>query len=140
MSACVDQASCTFSLHDGGARRPSSETSATKDEKMSRRIICFGFALIVASASQGLGVSAYAQSSVAPAVLPEQIAGCDAGVKIDGTTAEQTKKKIEAAGYTQVRDLAKACDNVWHGTAVNKDGVSGNVMVTPQGEVMPEGN
>jgi len=102
---------------------------------MSRRIVSLGVALVIATASQGLGFSAYAQSS-----MPEQIAGCDAGVKIDGTTAEQTKKRIEAAGYKQVHDLAKACDNVWHGTAVNKDGVAGNVMVTPQGEVMPEGN
>jgi len=69
-----------------------------------------------------------------------QIAGCEAGTKIDGTTAAETKKKIEAAGYTQVHDLAKACDNVWHAVATNKDGATGNVMVTPQGEVMPEGN
>lgn len=69
-----------------------------------------------------------------------QLASCEAGVKIDGTTAEQAKKRIEAAGYTQVKDLSKGCDNVWHGNAVNKDGVAGNVMVTPQGEVMPEGN
>jgi len=69
-----------------------------------------------------------------------QIAGCEAGTKIDGTTAAETKKRIEAAGYTQVHDLAKACDNVWHAVATNKDGVTGNVMVTPRGEVMPEGN
>ena len=69
-----------------------------------------------------------------------QIAGCEAGAKIDGTTATETKKKIEAAGYSQVHDLAKGCDNVWHAVATNKDGVSGNVMVTPQGAVMPEGN
>ena len=78
--------------------------------------------------------------TVAQADTPVQLAGCDAGVKIDGTTAAETKKKIEAAGYTQVHDLMKACDNVWHGVATNKDGVSGNVMVTPQGEVMAEGN
>jgi len=102
---------------------------------MSRRIVSIGFALVMAAAGQAVIEPVAAQASTMV-----QIAGCDAGVKIDGTTAEQTKKHIEAAGYTQVRDLTKACDNVWHGTAVNKDGTAGNVLVTPQGEVMPEGN
>jgi hypothetical protein len=68
------------------------------------------------------------------------LASCETGAKIDGTTAEQTKKRIEAAGYRQVKDLNKGCDNVWHGTAVDKDGNPGNVLVTPQGQVLPEGN
>jgi|GEM_PF-1189859 len=102
---------------------------------MSIGIVPYGLALVLAFGSQALLQPAMAQSA---SVI--QVAGCEAGTKIDGTTAEQTKKKIEAAGYTQVKDLQKGCDNVWHGTAVNKDGVGGNVMVTPQGEVMPEGN
>ena len=102
---------------------------------MSIGIARYGLALALALGSQVLLQSAMAQSA---AVI--QVAGCEAGTKIDGTTAEQTKKRIEAAGYTQVKDLQKGCDNVWHGTAVNKDGVGGNVMVTPQGQVMPEGN
>jgi hypothetical protein len=102
---------------------------------MSRRIFCIGFALVMASAGQAVIGSVEAQAGTFI-----QIAGCEAGAKIDGTTVAQAKKYLEAAGYTQVRDLTKACDNVWHATAVNKDGTAGNVLVTPQGEVMPEGN
>src|SRR5262249_46632468 len=45
-------------------------------------------------------------------------AGCMAGERIDGTTADQAKRKIEAAGFTDVRDLSKGCDNYWHGEAM----------------------
>src|SRR5262249_14745269 len=37
-------------------------------------------------------------------------AGCSASDKIDNTTADQTKHKILAAGYTNVADLKKGCD------------------------------
>lgn len=69
-----------------------------------------------------------------------QLAACEAGDRVDGTTAAETRKKIEAAGYRQVRDLVKGCDNFWHASAVSKDGVQGNVLVTPTGEVWPDGN
>ncbi|HVJ43612.1 MAG TPA: PepSY domain-containing protein [Dongiaceae bacterium] len=101
---------------------------------MLKNTICLALALALSSGSQiFLAVPSQATATIL-------LADCEAGVKIDGTSLEQTKKRIEAAGYTQVKDLKKGCDNVWHGTAVNKDGVGGNVMVTPQGEVMPEGN
>jgi hypothetical protein len=66
-------------------------------------------------------------------------AGCSPGDKIDGSTADEAKHKIEAAGYTQVSDLKKGCDNYWHAIAM-KDGASVGVVVSPQGEVMTEGN
>ncbi len=66
-------------------------------------------------------------------------AACDPEDKPDKTTATDARKKIEAAGYRQVTDLKKGCDNVWHGRAV-KDGVPVAVMVTPQGQVMLETN
>jgi hypothetical protein len=93
--------------------------------------------LALVAISQGAVLASATQAQTA---LPLVLASCEAGAKIDGTTAEQTRKRIEAAGYTQVKDLNKGCDNVWHGTAVDKDGNPGNVMVTPQGQVMPEGN
>ncbi len=65
-------------------------------------------------------------------------AACSAGDRIDGTTADYAKGKFEAAGYAQVRDLTKGCDNFWHGKAM-KDGVDVNVLLTPNGEVMQEG-
>jgi hypothetical protein len=64
-------------------------------------------------------------------------AACEAGEKIDKTTVEDTRRVIEKAGYRQVRQLKKGCDNFWHGTAT-KDGAIAYVVVSPQGEVMTE--
>lgn len=66
-------------------------------------------------------------------------AACDTGTKIDKTTVEETRKKIEAAGYRQVHDFRKGCDNYWH-AAATKDGKPINVVVSPEGEVMTEGD
>ncbi len=70
---------------------------------------------------------------------PDQQPGCHYGEKIDGTTADDARKHIEAAGYTNVRALKKSCDNFWHGRA-SINGVDTNVLVTPQGQVSPEGD
>ena len=64
-------------------------------------------------------------------------AACEAGEKIDKTTVEDTRKTIEKAGYRQVHELKKGCDNFWHATA-SKDGVVVAVVVTPKGDVMTE--
>ncbi len=66
-------------------------------------------------------------------------AACSPGDKIDDTTADQAKQKIEAAGYDQVTGLKKGCDNYWHAIAI-KDGASVGVVVSPTGEVMTEGS
>jgi hypothetical protein len=63
---------------------------------------------------------------------------CSASDKIDGSTADSARRKMTAAGYRQVRDLKKGCDNYWHGKAV-KDGGATNVVLSPRGDVMPEG-
>lgn len=108
----------------------------------------FAVALIAGSALSAMAMPANAdqigadQNGNPQAGTPQiiQLASCMAGDKINGSTAEQTKKKIEAAGYTHVRDLQKGCDNFWHGVAVNKDGQETNVLVTPEGEVKLDGN
>jgi hypothetical protein len=64
---------------------------------------------------------------------------CAAGDKIDGSTAEQAKAKLEAAGYTNITGLEKGCDNVWHAQAQNA-GNPVNVMVAPDGSVNQETN
>lgn len=64
---------------------------------------------------------------------------CADGDKIDGSTAEQAKAKLEAAGYTDVTGLEKGCDNVWHAQARNA-GSAVNVMVSPDGSVNQETN
>ncbi|MCC6468127.1 MAG: PepSY domain-containing protein [Alphaproteobacteria bacterium] len=66
-------------------------------------------------------------------------AGCDPEDKPDKTTATDARKRLEAAGYRQVSDLKKGCDNVWHGRAT-KDGAAVSVIVTAQGQVMLETN
>ncbi|MBI1206428.1 MAG: hypothetical protein GC191_03960 [Azospirillum sp.] len=67
------------------------------------------------------------------------LAGCEYGEKIDGSTADQAKRKFEAAGFRQVHELHKGCDNYWHGIAT-KDGVVTRVVLSPEGEVMREGD
>lgn len=74
--------------------------------------------------------------------LPPSVAWaspCEPTDKIDGSTVETARQKIEKAGYRQVRNLKKGCDNFWHGTAV-KDGKTVNVVLSPQGSVMEEGD
>lgn len=62
---------------------------------------------------------------------------CESIDKIDGSSVETARRKIEKAGYSQVRDRKKGCDNFWHGTAV-KDGKIVNIVLSAQGSVMVE--
>jgi hypothetical protein len=64
---------------------------------------------------------------------------CAATDKIDGSTANDARKKMEGAGYTDVTALYKGCDNVWHGQA-RANGNAVNVMVGPDGVVRQEGS
>lgn len=63
---------------------------------------------------------------------------CAADAKIDGSTADDARKKMNAAGYTQITDLKKGCDNFWHGRAI-KDGAATGVLLAPDGRVQSEG-
>ena len=64
---------------------------------------------------------------------------CAATDKIDATTANDARKRLESAGYTDVTGLMKGCDNVWHGQARANGGMV-NVMVAPDGTVQQETN
>lgn len=64
---------------------------------------------------------------------------CAPGEKIDGTTANDARQKMEAAGFTDVTQLYKGCDNVWHGQA-RANGNPVNVMVGPDNVVRQEGS
>jgi hypothetical protein len=59
--------------------------------------------------------------------------------QVDGSTADEAKKKIEAAGYRGVKQLKKGLDSVWHGSAT-KDGKETRIALTPDGKVYPEGD
>jgi len=65
--------------------------------------------------------------------------GCISNEKIDGSTADTAKQKIKHAGYLKVSGLKKGCDNFWHGKA-DKDGLPVNVVLSPKGDVMTEGD
>ncbi|WP_374654628.1 hypothetical protein [Dongia sp.] len=64
---------------------------------------------------------------------------CTNGEIIDGSTAEQAMAAFKAAGYTDVQILEKGCDNYWHATGT-KGGQGGNIVLSPDGQIMPEGN
>ncbi len=64
-------------------------------------------------------------------------AQCTNGERIDGSTADQARAKIQRAGYSNVAGLTKGCDNFWHGTA-NQGGKRVGVVLAPSGEVMVE--
>lgn len=89
-----------------------------------------GLAVSVAA----LGLMAWSPySGVTPA-----LAACMAGDHIDASTARQAAKKMEQAGYTQVRELKKGCDNYWHAVAIG-NGKQDEIVLSPQGKVMLEG-
>ena len=77
--------------------------------------------------------SAHAQDAAQPTN------NCAATDKIDGSTANDARKKMEGAGFTDVTQLYKGCDNVWHGQA-RANGNPVNVMVGPDGVVRQEGS
>lgn len=76
---------------------------------------------------------------IEPPVGIAAYAACLPGEPIDGSTAAQAKERMQAAGYSNVRDLKKGCDNYWHGVAV-KNGAEVHVVLAPQGQVMTEGD
>jgi hypothetical protein len=81
----------------------------------------------------------YALAAVLMLAAGPAWAGCSASDRIDGTTADMAKHRIEQAGYSNVTGLSKGCDNYWHGIAM-KNGASVGVVVSPTGEVMTEGS
>ena len=84
--------------------------------------VAFAAALFVGAISTG---SRMASDARADACLPTD--------KIDGSTADQAMKAMEAAGYMQPHDLNKGCDNFWYAKAT-KDGVAVDVVLPPGGQ------
>jgi len=66
-------------------------------------------------------------------------AACENGEKIDKTTVEDTRKRLEQAGYKNIRNWRKGCDNAWHATAI-QDGAQVSVAVLPDGHIVKEGD
>ena len=102
--------------------------------------------LAVASAAAQAQTSNYNQvptnqvpTSASPGTEMVGVAGCHFGEKLDKSTANDAHRILAKAGYTSITGLKKSCDNHWHGHAV-LNGVATNVMVTPDGRVVPEGS
>lgn len=87
-----------------------------------------------------LALASIVGTSVNPAAVfggSEALAACLPGEVLDDTTVADARTKIEAAGFEQVKDLRKGCDNFWHATAM-KDGQAVRVVLTPDGKVIVE--
>lgn len=76
--------------------------------------------------------------AVAQVTPSDQVAGCFPEEKIDASSLGSARKKMEMAGFSQIRDLKKGCDNFWHATSL-KDGEMVNIVLSPEGQVMVEG-
>ncbi|MEN3974081.1 hypothetical protein [Emcibacter sp. SYSU 3D8] len=66
-------------------------------------------------------------------------AACAPGDKINASTAEWAAEQAREAGYSNISMQRKGCDNYWHGIG-SKDGQTGRFVVSPDGEVLPEGD
>ena len=86
-----------------------------------------------------LGIAMATNFIAFPPVIAPAHAACEPGERIDSSTADQARRKIMAAGYVNVHDLYKGCDNVWHGIAT-MNGKEGRVALEPNGKIYPEGN
>ncbi|WP_162917479.1 hypothetical protein [Dongia deserti] len=101
-----------------------------------------GLRMLAATAVLGIGVFsglAWAQQASEPGTGAGLGSGCHFGEAIDGSTADDARRKIEAAGFTDVHALKKSCDNFWHGKATLA-GRPVNVALSPAGKVMLEGD
>jgi hypothetical protein len=75
----------------------------------------------------------------APFAFAAQASECGAKDKIDNSSADSAMRTIKKAGLLQISGLKKGCDNFWHGQAT-KDGVVVNISLSPQGQVLTEGD
>lgn len=55
----------------------------------------------------------------------------------EGTTRIEAAERILAYGYSEISQLSKGCDEVWHAVAF-AEGDPVNVLVTPEGDVLAE--
>jgi hypothetical protein len=64
---------------------------------------------------------------------------CDPSDHIDSSTIDTAKQRFHAARYTHLHDITKGCDNYWHAHGM-KHGNNVNVVLSPHGKVMTEGD
>ena len=66
-------------------------------------------------------------------------AACLPDDKVNNTTAQDATMAMKKAGYTQIKILAKGCDNAWHASAM-LDGKPVFVVWNREGQVVTEGD
>jgi len=86
----------------------------------------------------GAAMLALAVFSVRPAVH-EALAACAPTDKINATTAEDATKAMEKAGYSNIKILAKGCDNAWHASGT-MNGQPVFIVWNKEGQVLTEGD
>ncbi len=72
-------------------------------------------------------------------MVNDALAACAPTDKINATTAQDATRAMEKAGYTQVKILAKGCDNAWHASAM-LNGQPVFVVWNREGQVLTEGD
>ena len=92
-------------------------------------------AAILFAASLALAIGVF---SLRPVVNDAQ-AACAPTDHINATTAEDATRAMQKAGYTQIKILAKGCDNAWHASAM-LNGQPVFVVWNREGQVVTEGD
>ena len=95
--------------------------------------------LSVSVFAAAVALAAVSSEPQAQTANTERLGGCAPGDRVDHSTADDARRKIEAAGYRRVSGLKKGCDNAWHAVAV-KDGGPVRVVLNPEGKVLPDGD
>ena len=90
---------------------------------------------VLFAASLAIAIGAF---SVRP-VVNDALAACASTDHINATTAQDATKAMEKAGYSQVKILAKGCDNAWHASAM-LNGQPVFVVWNREGQVVTEGD
>jgi hypothetical protein len=90
---------------------------------------------ILFAASLAIAIGAF---SVRP-MVNDALAACAASDPVNNTTAEDATRAMQKAGYTQIKILAKGCDNAWHASAM-LNGQPVFVVWNREGQVVTEGD
>jgi hypothetical protein len=91
------------------------------------------------AAAAVIALVAAPHSNLNPIGSAPAFARCDPGERIDGSTANDARRAMQRAGYANIRDLRKGCDNYWHAIAT-RDGATMRIVLAPSGEILREGD
>lgn len=93
-------------------------------------------AILVATAGSELVAPDAFSAQPGQELRAEQQQACRSG-DTEGATRLEATERILAQGYSEISQLSKGCDNVWHALAF-AEGDPVSVLVTPRGDVLTE--